>query len=81
MCETRSEFRTARNSYQTTNVEGEADIKERQVKPVKLRGSGPRDESDWSYVTSEKKSNSNSNANKNSSRPRKTKTDESSAKN
>jgi len=79
MCETRSEFRTARNSYQTTNVEGEADIKERQVKPVKLRGSGPRDESDWSYVTSEKKSNSN--ANKNTSRPRKAKTDELSAKN
>ena len=62
MCETRREFRVARNNYHGPDA---ADEDSRPQQPrtqnvAKARGSGPRDEGAWSYVAKGKKQSSSS---------------------
>lgn len=56
MCETRREFRVARNNYHGPDA-GDEDSRPQQQQPRmhKARGSGPRDEGAWSYVAKGKK--------------------------
>lgn len=52
MCETRREFRVARNNYHGPDA-GEEDSRPQPPRTqnyAKARGSGPRDEGAWSYV-------------------------------
>ena len=49
MCETRREFRVARNNYRGSDAE-EEDTRPRTQNIAKARGSGPREEGAWSYV-------------------------------
>lgn len=63
MCETRRDFRSARNSYQGSTekeiVQEEPQVQQREIKRTpKVRGAGPREESDWTYVAKEKKQTS-----------------------
>jgi CspA family cold shock protein len=53
MCETRREFREARNSYRNPTDEEQALPVRRestQSRPAKVRGPGPREEGEWNYV-------------------------------
>lgn len=58
MCETRRDFRSARNSYRGANedqVQEEVQVQQREIRrPPKVRGTGPREDSDWTYVAKEK---------------------------
>ena len=60
MCETRRDFRSARNSYRGSTEEQEQEqeqvqqqqqVQQREIRRTpKVRGAGPREESDWTYV-------------------------------
>lgn len=58
MCETRRDLRDSRSNYQTENIEMPRES--RSSRPIRSRGQGPREVSDWKMV---KNSNSNSNSN------------------
>ena len=60
MCETRRDFRSARNSYRGVNEEQEQVQQQvaQERRPPKVRGAGPREETEWTYVAKEKKQTS-----------------------